>query len=273
MNDPKLNPKRQIQHFYIFLMMLLVLGCTVGVRDDFSQLSESENWKLVFQDPCTNDWNKHWFLDGELATITQSENGMNFSAGPINRNDAHHAVLWTKQSFKGDIRIEYNYTRTDSQMVNVNILFIQATGIGRDSFDADISKWNDFRKVPTMSKYYKYMKTIHISYAAFKMVNDDPEADYIRVRQYPVTDKISFDDMEIPPTYERTGLFKTGVTYKLTWIKTKKKLFLTVVGDGKEKRFSWDLNKPVSIEEGRIGLRHMYTRSARYSDFKVYVKN
>ncbi|GJM34975.1 MAG: hypothetical protein DHS20C18_39760 [Saprospiraceae bacterium] len=241
--------------------------------DNFKELSESPDWKLQFSDPCTKDWQSNWFLDGQLATIKHGEKGMDFSAGPVNRNDAHHAVLWTKESFKGDIKIEYNYTRTDSQMVNVNILYIQATGIGRDSFETDISKWNEFRKVPTMSKYYNYMKTIHISYAAFNMVNDDPDADYIRIRQYPVTEKISFDDMEIPPAYYETGLFRTGVTYKMTWIKTKSKLYLKVEGNEMKKEYSWDLNKPESITEGRIGLRHMYTRSANYSDFKVYVKN
>ena len=178
-----------------------------------------------------------------------------------------------RESFEGDIKIEYNYTRTDSQMVNVNILFIQATGIGNEAFDTDISKWNDFRKVPTMSKYYNNMNTIHISYAAFKMVNDDPEADYIRVRQYPVSEKITFDDMEIPPSYYETGLFKTGVTYKMTWIKTKTKLCLKVEGGDLVKNYSWEIKKPVSITEGRIGLRHMYTRSANYSDFKIYTKN
>jgi len=39
-----------------------------------------------------------------------------------------------------------------------------------------------------------------------------------------------------------------------------------------EKLFSWDLDENQSPEEGRIGLRHMFTRSARYSDLKVYIK-
>ncbi len=252
---------------------IMVKYSPVGDEDNFKELSESPDWKLRFSDPCTKNWQSNWFLDGQLATIRHSEKGMDFSAGPVNRDDAHHAVLWTKESFKGDIKIEYNYTRTDSQLVNVNILYIQATGIGRDSFETDISKWNEFRKVPTMSKYYNYMKTIHISYAAFNMVNDDPDADYIRIRQYPVTEEISFADMEIPPAHYETGLFLPGVTYKMTWIKTKTKLYLTVEGEDVLKKYSWNLNKPESITEGRIGLRHMYTRSANYSDFKVYVKN
>ena len=255
------------------LCVLLTISCSVKRQDEFDKVNESPDWKLKFSDPCTDDWQTNWFLDGELATIEHSEKGMNFSAGPINRNDAHHAVLWTKESFEGDIKLEYNYTRTDSQLVNVNILYIQATGIGKDSFDIDISKWNDFRTVPTMSKYYNYMKTIHISYAAFKMVNDDPEDDYIRVRQYPVTDQITFDDMAVEPDYFKTGLFLPGVTYKITVIKTKTMLFMTMEGNDMLKKYAWKLNKPESISEGRIGLRHMFTRSANYSNFKIYTKN
>lgn len=257
-----------------FLPLLLCSITDQGFKaqDDLYNLYDSGNWNLVFEDPCTLNWKDYWFLDGQLATIEHSEKGMNFSAGPENRNDAHHAVLWTRRSFEGDIKIEYKYTRTDTQRINVNIMFIQASGIGRDSFDYDISKWNEFRAVPTMSKYFRYMKTLHISYAAFPTENDDPRADYIRVRQYPVTSEIKFADLEIPPTYHETGLFKTGVTYKMTWIKSNSKLALTVEGDGKIQEYSWDLLKPEKITEGRIGLRHMYTRSAMYRDFRVYTK-
>lgn len=256
---------------HTIVCVMFQISCTD--KDKFDKVNESAEWELQFSDPCTENWQSKWFLDGEKATIEHSEKGMNFSAGSINRNDAHHAVLWTKESFAGDIKIEYNYTRTDSQMINVNILYIQAAGIGKDSFDVDISKWNNFRSVPTMSKYYKYMKTIHISYAAFRTVNDDPKADYLRVRQYPVTEETTFSDMEISPSYYETELFKTGVTYNMAWIKTEKRLVLKVTRDGEEKEYLWVLNKPEPITEGRIGLRHMFARSAIYNDFKIYTKN
>jgi hypothetical protein len=53
------------------------------------------------------------------------------------------------------------------------------------------------------------------------MENDDPEDDYIRVRQYPVTEEVTFKDMAIEPDYFKTGLFLPGVTYKITVIKSK----------------------------------------------------
>lgn len=254
------------------LSMLLFLGCKEKSQLEFEKVNRSRDWNLQLEDPCTDSWQDKWFLDGEIATVENSEKGMNFSAGPVNRDDAHHAVLWTKDSFKGDVKIEYNYTRTDTRVVNVNILYIQASGIGEDPYDVDISVWSDLRKVPTMSIYYNFMRTYHISYSAFKMVNEDPDDDYIRIRKYPVTEEITFDDMEIPPSFNRTGLFLPGETYKITVIKTGSRLFFHVKGEETEKLYSWPLEEADPINEGRIGLRHMYTRSANYSDFKVYIK-
>ena len=256
----------------VILSLLVFTGCINEKQSDFSKLNNLSGWTLQLSDPCTGDWQDNWFLDGEIATVVNSETGMNFSAGPVNRNDAHHAVLWTKDSFEGDIKIEYYYTRTDSQLVNVNILYIQASGIGREPYVEDISAWSDLRKVPTMSIYYNYMRTYHISYAAFPMENDDPEADYLRVRKYPVTEEITFDDMEVPPAFYKTGLFLTGVEYKITVIKTASKLWFKVEGEDNEGEYSWDLEEENPIDKGRIGLRHMYTRSASYRDFRVYTK-
>jgi hypothetical protein len=39
--------------------------------------------------------------------------------------DAHHAVLWTKQEFEGDIRITYEFAKGGT-----SLLYIQAQGIG-----------------------------------------------------------------------------------------------------------------------------------------------
>lgn len=262
----------KIKHCLLLFVVSSIMGCTSQKKSGFEQLNDSPDWELKLSDPCTENWQAHWFLDGEIARVEQDETGMDLIAGPVNRQDTHHAVLWTEQSFEGDIKIEYDYTRTDSQVVNVNILFIQATGKGTGIFDKDITKWNDFRKVPTMSKYYNNMKTIHISYAAFPMVNEDPENDYLRVRRYPVSEEITFADMEVSPSFFKTGLFLPHVTYKMTWIKSGNRLYLSVSGNGHEKKYSWDLSAFEPIQEGRIGLRHMYTRSARYKNFKVSVK-
>ena len=42
----------------------------------------------------------------------------------------------------GDVKIEYDYTRTDHETRCVNILYIQATGDEEDVYEKDISKWS-----------------------------------------------------------------------------------------------------------------------------------
>ena len=118
------------------IILLMCYSCSYDAKDEFEKVNESKEWSLQLSDSCTGNWQDNWFLDGLVATVENSEKGMNFAAGPEHKNDAHHGVLWTKKSFKGEVKIEYEYTRTDSQLINVNILYIQAQGIGtgvRDS--------------------------------------------------------------------------------------------------------------------------------------------
>ena len=196
--------------------------------------------------------------------------GMHLQAGPEFGNDTHHMVLWTKQTFEGDVKIEFDYTRTDNETKAVNILYIQASGKGEGDYAEDIFEWNQLREVPSMRNYFNNMKALHISFAAFP--NDEETQDYVRARRYPITAERGFGQLEIPPTYFDTDLFKPWVSYKITIIKTDENLFFKVVGDGLTKLYSWDTSNLSPLTEGRIGLRHMYTRSAIYKDFKVYVK-
>jgi len=87
-------------------------------------------WRETFRDSGTADWKENWFLDGKQGTVTNSPKGMRISAGPVEHDDASHVVLWTRRSFDGAVRLEFDYTRTDSVNRWVNIVYIQATGIG-----------------------------------------------------------------------------------------------------------------------------------------------
>lgn len=265
----------KIQNFFTIALLLLLYvfgSCTQPQATDYKSLNKSKAWNLQFEDKCTSKWENNWFKDGLISEVEQNDLGMDLIAGPVNRDDAHHTVLWTKQSFKGDIKMEYEYTRTDSQIVNVNILYIQAQGIGKEGRGADIAEWNTYRDTANMWKYYFYMDPLHVSYAAFPMVNEDPENDYIRIRKYPAETQEKFKDTEILPAYFKTGQFLPDVIYKITVLKTGTKLYFNVKGNGDEKLYSWDLAEGQSPLEGRIGLRHMYTRSSRYKNFKVWTK-
>ena len=54
--------------------------------------------------------------------------------------------------------------------------------------------------------------------------------------------------------------------------KTDSLICFQVKGKNTSKLFSWDTSHLPPVKEGRIGLRHMYTRSAIYKDFKVHEK-
>ena len=117
------------------------------------------------------------------------------------------------------------------------------------------------------------MKALHISYAAYGSKNTDPKNDYLRVRQYPVLEGQNFNtSTELTPAFFKTDLFKPNETYQITVIKTDNQLYFKVTSKNTSKLFSWTLpnNK---ITEGRVGLRHMYTRSSQYKNIKIYTQN
>jgi hypothetical protein len=177
----------------------------------------ADNWKQVFSDPCTGDWREKWFLDGEVGTVTNTADGMNLTAGPEFKNEAHHMVLWTRQSFEGNLKIEYDYTRTDNETRCVNILYIQATGSGEGPHARDISQWNELRKVPEMATYFNHMHTYHLSYAAFPYSGEN-RVSYLRARRYmPEGDGIK--DTELAPDYDSQGFFAEGVKHHISVIK------------------------------------------------------
>lgn len=247
-------------------------GIEGAARDRFEQLI-ADDWQEVFFDEGTGDWRDSWYLDGLKAAVSNSAEGMNFQAGPVPRENASHAVLWTKQAFSGDVKIEYEYTRTDNANQYVNILYIQATGSATAGVAPDIVEWADQRTVPAMSVYWGNMDTYHISYAAYgsKPVTDD--YDYIRARRYrPDIEPRKNGPILEPDTYERTGLFATGVRHRITVIKKGNELFMMIRNADKSYLCHWSGAEQPAISEGAIGLRHMWTRSARYRNFRVSVQ-
>lgn len=70
-------------------------------------------------------------------------------------------------------------------------------------------------------------------------------------------------------SYDDTGLFENGIRYHMTVIKRGYVLMIKVDGDGKSKLFSWNFSNFPPITEGRIGLRHMWTRFSKYANFSV----
>ena len=139
------------------------------VESDAFAVAAEGKWKVAFDDPGTGDWHDGWFLDGEVGTVANDARGMTLTAGPTPNSDADHIVLWTKQSFEGDVKVEFTWTRTDhSEKAAVNILYIQATGSGEGPYAEDLTEWNELRRVPAMKTYFNHVNTYHVSYSALR---------------------------------------------------------------------------------------------------------
>lgn len=232
----------------------------------FSSAAEGD-WRSVFCDSCTGDWREKWFLDGAVGKVTTGPEGMTLAAGPEFKNDGHHMVLWTKQEFDGDLKIEYSYTRLDQENRCATMLYIQASGSGKGEFHRDITRWNDLRKTPAMRSYYDTMNLYHLSYAAFGNTGESVES-YIRARRY-LPHKAGLKGTDLKPDYFSRTLFAPGVRHAITIIKKDRELFMRIEGPD-EICFCHMPNPDLPpVTGGRIGLRHMFTRAARYEDFVV----
>ncbi len=257
-----------IHKIVVFILFILFSFTGKAQEAEFNKIYALD-WKTVFEDPGDVDWQKSWFLDGQRATIKNMDDGMLFSAGPIERDNACHAVLWTKQSFEGDLKIEYDFTKMDDIKRWVNIIYIQATGIEEDPFTKNIAEWSHLRTIPFMKTYFKKMNLIHISYAAFPNNEDKDKVDYLRARRYPLLAGKKFSDIEVGESYYDTGLFIPGIKYHISIIKKNDMVYMNVSGEGISKYFQWDFSVHPEITEGRIGLRHMWTRCSKYANFIV----
>ncbi|MEM6346901.1 MAG: DUF1961 family protein [Bacteroidota bacterium] len=248
----------------VFYCLIFGLGCqSVPQQSDLPY----RKTQLLFEDDGTQDWQANWMLDGQRSQVINSEQGMELIAGPEAQNDTCHTVLWTQQTFEGDICIEYDYTRTDTATRYVNILYFHATGEGSEDYPSDIALWNDKRVVPHMKTYFHNMRTYHISYAT-----STAERDYIRLRRYnPELKRLKGTD--IAEDHFETGLFRKDVIYHVQVCKYEGQIEMHIQNKSTPSDSlvcSWDVSAFPTYEEGRIGLRHMYTRSARYQDFKVW---
>jgi hypothetical protein len=272
-----------IMNYFTILLALAFLGSpgsSVRAQNEnrqssafFDQLTQSSSWKPVYKSK-SNAWGRHWFLDGKRGRVLATKNGFELHAGGEAFNDADHVVLWTKETYQYPVMIRFNYTRLDTVSQMVNILYLLASGEGSEAYPEDLRAWADKRTVPTMSLYHDHTNAYHISFAAFDMKNTDPTQDYVRARRY-LPELKGITGSMLKPDYAETGLFQTGRTYRITVVCADQNLMMEVTSldkDSPKHYFTWDTSQAPPLTSGRIGLRHMFTRSARYEDLIIYQK-
>lgn len=254
----------------ILLLALAWLMVSINAQEESFDKLRKLDWEQTFFDPGTEDWSEKWLLDGLKARVYNSPRGMEFYAGPVPAEDSSHSVLWTRKSFSGNVKIEYEFTRLDAATKYVNILYIQATGSGRGDFSGEIFNWSEMRKIPAMRMYFDHMNTYHISYAAYGNTDEPDKLDYIRARRYMPESGKGLKGTDLAPDYFDSGLFQPGVKNQITVIKYGDDLYMEITGPNKKMLCHWKNTSLPPIEKGRIGLRHMASRNARYKNFRVF---
>ena len=257
------------------IMMLELIGDKIPdpkAAEDKKAFQEAtkQHWKSVFTDDFKSAWQKNWSLDGQKAELKNTKKGLLYKAGATPASDADHAVLWTKESFEGDIRVEFDFTKKDDATKFVNILYLFAEGSGVGAYDKDILKWSDLRTVPAMKTYFEHMNAFHISFAAFENDNLDTNADYIRARRYMPERGKGLNGTYLKPDYLRTGLFRTGVLHHITVIRSGDTIFMQIKNAEKEYLCRWKTSEFPALKSGRIGLRLMGSRVSEFGNFKVF---
>ena len=265
--------------YIVFLATLLLFhsGCTFTQksssdyeRTQFEQLSRL-NWQEVLFDPLTSNWQDKWTLDGLKAKLTTSEEGLQFLSGPDSTGSESHCVLWTKKTFEGDIRVDWEYTKIDDELRFAVMIYLLATGSDAEGYDKDISKWADKRQIPHMRTYFNHMNLIHISFAAFEpsTANATPDDAYIRARRYMPETSNGLDGTAYKPDYMKTGLFHMGVPHKITVIKKGGDLFMHVRNAKKELLCHWKTDQFPPVNEGRIAFRQMRRRGGIFKNVRI----
>lgn len=228
------------------------------------------DWKPTFADDFKKSWSNNWFLDGQKAQLKTTKNGLLYTAGTRAASDADHSVLWTKQEFEGDMRIEFDFTKRDASTKFVNIIYLFAQGSGVGAYDKDIAKWTSLRTIPAMKTYFDHMNAYHISFAAFENDNSNPSEDYIRARRYLPELGKGLKGTELKPDYLRTGLFKTGIPHHITIIRRGEDIYMMIKNADKAQICRWKTSDFPALNSGRIGLRLMGSRVSEFGNFKVF---
>ena len=251
------NPTHILLKSILFYLLIVIHPANAEQKNDSEfQRIQKQARKEVFTDECVGDWKKLWFLDGIKAKVSNSDEAMTIDT------TKGYAVLWTKQSFEGDLRIEYDFRRVDQYNKGVNIIYIQATGDGQNGCDEDISKWSKKRNLAAMSDYFMNMHTYHISYAAYPK-------DYIRGRRYLPIENKRLKGTELTGSFFNTGFFGDQQWMHITIIKQPRDLWMEIRHPKKTQLFHLKNEDKPAIQKGHVGLRLMPGRLSQFKNFNV----
>jgi len=106
--------------------------------------------------------------------------------------------------------------------------------------------------------------------AAFPNTGDN-RVQYLRARRYLPNDA-GLSGSDLKPDYYPEGLFSSGVPHKIVVIKKARTIYMKISNTEQTYYCHFRNTDLPLIEEGRIGLRLMFTRSSLFKNFKIFEK-
>jgi hypothetical protein len=244
-----------------------VYGAAAAILLPSRPSAAQDDWREAFVADHKRDWRAEWFLFGDPSrgiTVSNSAAGLTLRAGDGSDPRRDHAVLWSKRTFTGDVRIEYDVTVLDGyaspppKISYCSALLVHAQGA--TNYPSDLAAWTAAQANADTSGNFVNTNTrgLQLNYAFV----GDVRGNRLRLRVNPGYALAGQSDI--------TTLFRQGQTCHVS--ATKAGALLTVhVTDGKA-TFSHTFTDAglAAHGSGRIGLRNMNRREARYANLRVY---
>jgi hypothetical protein len=226
-------------------------------------------WHVVLSDDGTGNWKDNWFLFGDPSRgigVTNSTEGMTLRAGDGTNPKSDHAVLWTKATFSGDLRVEYDFTVLDRYSTSIpsngycSAVLLYSRPSASAPFASDLADWPVARRNADTSgrALNEAVDGLQFNYA----FNGDPRGNRFRLRANPGYVLIG-ESVEMK-------LFAPGIEHHVVVEKRGDSMTVSAAGsDGQ--RFAKTFSAPPLAKQssGHVGLRNMNRREARYRNIRI----
>ena len=115
--------KQLLIHLSI-LVFIQSLIYAESIEEKHFKQANSHEWKEAFSPSTEENWQDHWFLDGEDARVSATKDYLEINTQDHQKKKKKiYAVLWTQPSFEGDIKITYRFKKPIST-IRALILFM-----------------------------------------------------------------------------------------------------------------------------------------------------
>ncbi len=231
--------------------------------------SSQARWIPALVDGGTDRWADRWLLSGDPdrgITVTNGPEGMTLRAGDGTDPRKDHAVLWTRAIFSGDVRIEYDYVVLDRYPTPIgeggycSAVLIHSRVASSAPLPADIGNWSSEQRNSDTSgpALNAVIDGLQLNYAFV----GDPRGNPFRLRSNPGY-RLVGESAGVP-------VFEVGTEYHLVIEKVA-----TTVSIAANPPTGLSVSHSFASPEigqhlyGRIGLRNMNHREARYRNIRI----